>query len=260
VSDDQAIMLSDIFPTAYFGAKLAEIENGDTVAVFGCGPVGLFAIVSARLLGAGRVFAVDAIPTRLAAARVLGAEVVNFDEEDPVEVILRLTNGIGVDRAIDAVGVDANAPIRGPASRLSPSERDELAREVTVVAPQQHPDGDNWHPGDAPSQALAWAVNALAKAGTLGIIGVSPESARSFPIGIAMNKNLALNMGNCHHRKYIPRLIELVESGIVDPSEVLSQREPIVSAIEAYRAFDRRQAGWLKVELLPEEDEASLAA
>jgi threonine dehydrogenase-like Zn-dependent dehydrogenase len=260
VSDDQAIMLSDIFPTAYFGAKLAEIDGGDTVAVFGCGPVGLFAIVSARLLGAGRVFAVDAIPSRLAAARALGAEVVNFEDEHPAETILRLTNGIGVDRAIDAVGVDANTAHRGPASKLSPAERDELAREVAEVAPQQHPDRDNWHPGDGPSQALVWAVDALAKAGTLAIIGVYPDAARFFPIGVAMNKNLTLNMGNCHHRRYIPRLVDLVESGVVDPAEVLSQREPIASAIEAYRAFDRREAGWLKVELCPEEGAERLAA
>ncbi len=123
VDDDQAIMLSDIFPTAYFGAELADIDDGDTVAVFGCGPVGLFTIVSARLMGAGRIFAVDSIPSRLSAARALGAEVVGYDDEHPVETLLRLTGGVGVDRAIDAVGVDANAARRGPASRLSPSER-----------------------------------------------------------------------------------------------------------------------------------------
>jgi threonine dehydrogenase-like Zn-dependent dehydrogenase len=258
IGDDQAIMLSDIFPTGFFGAKLAEIDSGDTVAVFGCGPVGLFAIVSARLLGAGRVFAIDTIPSRIAAARALGAEVVSFDDEDPVEAIRRLTRGIGVDRAIDAVGVDANAPHRGPGAR---ADKDALAGEVAEVAPATHPEGDNWHPGDAPSQALQWAVAALAKAGTLAIIGVYPDAARRFPIGAAMNKNLTVNMGNCHHRKYIPHLVDLVESGIVDPSEVLSQREPIVSAIDAYRAFDRRQAGWLKVELCPEEvEEERLAA
>jgi threonine dehydrogenase-like Zn-dependent dehydrogenase len=186
--------------------------------------------------------------------------VVDFDEEHPVEVLRRLTNGIGVDRAIDAVGVDANAARRGPASRLSPEDREEFAREVAAAAPESHPDGDSWHPGDAPSQALTWAVEALAKAGTLAIIGVYPDAARSFPIGIAMNKNLTVNMGNCHHRTYIPRLIELTASGVVDPAEVLSQREPIASAIEAYRAFDQREAGWLKVELCPAEGGARLAA
>jgi len=252
VSDDQAIMLSDIFPTGYFGARLAEIDSGDTVAVFGCGPVGLFAIVSAGLLGAGRIFAVDSIPSRLAAARALGAEVVDYEAEDPVEALRRLTNGIGVDRAIDAVGVDANTAHRGPASRAAArGDQDERRREIAQVAPEQHPAGDNWHVGDAPSQALTWAVDALAKAGTLSIIGVYPPSARSFPIGAAMNKNLALNMGNCNHRKYIPRLLALVESGVVDPTAVLSQRAPLAAAIDAYKSFDRREEGWLKVELMP---------
>src|SRR3954447_4095254 len=103
VTDEQAIMLSDISPTGWFGAKLAEITPGDTVAVFGCGPVGQFAIVSAKLLGAGRVFAIDCHEDRLAMARAQGAEIINFEEEDPVETLRRLTNGIGVDRAIDAV-------------------------------------------------------------------------------------------------------------------------------------------------------------
>ncbi|MHB9155769.1 MAG: alcohol dehydrogenase catalytic domain-containing protein, partial [Endomicrobiales bacterium] len=122
VSDDQAVMLSDIFPTGYFGADLAEIKAGDTVAVFGSGPVGLCAIASARMLGAGRVIAVDQIPSRLEMARMQGAETINFNQEDPVETILRLTGGIGVDRAIDAVGVDAERPHRGPAAKKSEKE------------------------------------------------------------------------------------------------------------------------------------------
>ena len=110
VTDEQAIMLSDIFPTGYFGAELAEISDGDSVAVFGCGPVGQFAIVSAFILGAGLVFAVDKDPSRLEMAKAQGALAVNFDEEDPVEEIQRMTGGIGVDRVIEAVGVDAEAP------------------------------------------------------------------------------------------------------------------------------------------------------
>ncbi len=110
ISDDQAILLSDIFPTGYFGAELAEIKPGDTVAVFGCGPVGQFAIASALLLGAGQVFAIDHLEDRLHMARQQGAEVINFDKEDPVATLRRLTAGIGVDRAIDAVGVDAEQP------------------------------------------------------------------------------------------------------------------------------------------------------
>jgi len=98
---------------------------------------------------------------------------------------------------------------------------------------------------------LSWAVQALAKAGTLAIIGVYPQTARTFPIGEAMNKNLTMTMGNCNHRKYIPRLIELVRTQTIDPERILTQREPLVSAIDAYKAFDQRQPGWIKVMLDP---------
>ena len=129
VSDDQAILLSDIAPTGYFGADIAEITRGDTVAVFGCGPVGQFAIMSARLLGAGRIFAVDMVPSRLEMAREQGAETIDFNKEHPVEALRRLTGGIGVDRAIDAVGVDAvSAHERPGRATAATSERCSRAR------------------------------------------------------------------------------------------------------------------------------------
>ena len=250
VTDDQAILISDIFPTGYFGADLAEIEPGDAVAVFGCGPVGQFAIASAKLMGAGRVFAVDRIASRLEMARRQGAEVINFEEEDPVETLQRLTGGVGPDRVIDAVGVDAEHAHSGPAA---PSEKEEgqFEKEVQQIAPEQNPDGDNWVPGSAPSQALEWAVKAVAKAGTLSIIGVYPPTMQNFPIGQAMNKNLTLKMGNCNHRKYIPMLIDLVQSGRFDPEIVLTEVEEMTDAIDAFKAFDERQPGWMKVELVP---------
>jgi threonine dehydrogenase-like Zn-dependent dehydrogenase len=251
VSDEQAIMLSDIVPTGYFGADLAEIRTGDTVAVFGCGPVGQFAIAGAFLHGATRVIAIDTIPSRLDMARAQGAEVIDFQAEDPVQVILRLTGGIGVDRVIDAVGVDATQPHEGPAVQQAQKQAPQFKQEVEQIAQKANPRGDNWHPGDAPSLALSWAVETLAKAGTLGIIGVYPETARTFPIGMAMNKNLTIKMGNCHHRRYIPMLIDLVRRGTLDPAKILTQAEPLTSAIEAYKAFDTRQPGWIKVELQP---------
>ena len=122
ITDDQAILVSDIFPTGYFAAELAEIEDGDTVAVFGCGPVGQFAIASAMLMGAGRVFAVDCRDDRLAMARRQGAETVNFDVDAPLQTILDLTGGIGVDRAVDAVGVDAEHAHHGPAAAIGEQE------------------------------------------------------------------------------------------------------------------------------------------
>lgn len=251
VDDDRAIMLSDIFPTAYFGADIAEITPGDTVAVFGCGPVGQFAITSAKLFGAGRIIAVDTIPSRLEMARMQGAEIIDFNAEDPVEIIQQLTGGIGVDRAIEAVGVDSTRPHSGPAAEQANQQAQQFQQELQQIAPQTNPQGDNWHPGDAPSQALTWAVQALAKAGTLSIIGVYPLTHRFFPIGMAMNRNLTINMGNCNHRKYIPTLVDMVQNGTVDPKLVLTQVEPLISVIDAYKAFDTRQPGWVKVELVP---------
>ena len=251
VSDEDAILLSDIFPTGYMAAELAEIKPGKTVAVFGCGPVGQFAIASAKLLNAGRIFAIDTIESRLDMARRQGAEVINFNEEDPVETIKGLTGGIGVDRAIDAVGMDADRPHHGPAARKSGALKREFEQEREKIAPKTKEDGDNWHPGDAPSQVLRWAVEALAKAGTLSIVGVYSEQSQSFPVGDALNKNLTIKSGNCNHRKYIPVLLQLVRTGAVDPSEILTHVGPLTAALEAYKEFDRREPGWIKVKLEP---------
>lgn len=246
LDDDAAILLSDIFPTGYFGADIAGVTHGDTVAVFGCGPVGLFAIASAGLMGAGRIIAVDRVPSRLDAARAQGAEVINFDDDAPVEAIRELTGGIGVDRVIDAVGVDAVHPQKHADRR----QVEKLEKESRQVAPDAHPHDGHWIPGDAPSQALRWSLDAVAKAGTVGIIGVYPEQVEGFPIGKAFMKNLTLRMGNCNHRRYVPDLVNKVKSNVIDPRDVLTQRESFASVIEAYENFDRREPGWVKVELL----------
>lgn len=257
ITDEQAIMLSDIFPTGYFGADNAEIKPGNTVAVFGCGPVGQFAIMSAFLMGAGRVFAVDRVASRLDLARNQGAEAVNFEEEDPVAVIVNETGGIGVDRVIDAVGVDAVHPDHGPALEKARQKEEQFKTELKQVAPKTSPRGRNWIPGDAPSQALDWGVDCIAKAGTLSIIGVYPETMQFFPFGKAVGKNLTIKAGNCNHRRYIPILLELVRGGMVDPADILSNIQPITSVIDAYKAFDERQPGWIKVELMPQEKRAA---
>lgn len=246
VDDDQAIMISDIFPSGYFGADLAEIEPGDTVAIFGCGPVGQFTIASAKLHDAGRVLAVDCVPSRLEMAREQGAEIIDFTQEDPVDAIHRLTAGIGVDRAIDAVGIDAQAPEQGPAVAAIEKLQSHFKQGLEDITEQGQ---TAWNAGTAPSLVLYWAVESLAKAGTLAIIGNYPPQAWSFPIGMAMNKNLTLQMGNCPHRRYIPDLVELVRSGTIDPTQILTQTEPLTGAIEAYKAFDAHQPGWVKVEL-----------
>jgi threonine dehydrogenase-like Zn-dependent dehydrogenase len=246
VSDDQAILLSDIFPTGWFGASLADVAPGTSVAVFGCGPVGQFAIASAFLRGASRVIAVDTKPDRLERARAQGAECIDYAADDPVATVKELTLGTGVDAVIDAVGVDAElAPSAGA------DEKKKAAREVKQVAPEAKPRGGSWHPGSGPSQVLSWGVEVVSKAGTLAVIGVYPPAAETFPIGKAMNKNLSVKMGNCNPRKYIPLLLERVRTGAIDPARIVTQEEPLESGIEAYRHFDRREAGWLKVELLP---------
>jgi threonine dehydrogenase-like Zn-dependent dehydrogenase len=251
VTDDQAILMSDIYPTAYFGAHLAKVRDGDVVAVWGCGPVGLFAVLSAFQLGANRVIALDEHEDRLERARMLGAETVNVTKEDPVEAIKEMTKGIGPNRAIDAVGVDSERPTEGPAARSTEEQAGQFAQEVSKIAPNANPQGEQWKPGDAPSLVSTWAVKTLAKAGTLGIIGVYPPADTFFPIGAAMNKNLSINLGNCNHRTYIPKLVAKVASGETDPAVVLSKIEPMQDAIEAYKQFDLRRPGWIKVELKP---------
>ncbi len=244
VTDDQADFCSDIFPTGYFGVELAEVTPGDTVAVFGCGPVGQFAIVSARLRGAGRILAIDSVESRLAMARAQGAEVIDFEREDPVAAIRDLTSGIGVDRAIDAVGVDANRAHSGTGKDASKAHAKEFDAEVKRIAPKQSPVGPNWIPGDGPSQVLIWAVQALAKAGTLSIIGVYPETATSFPIGKAMGKNLTLKMGNCNHRRFVPDLIDL---GSYEARRSFDDHHAQGAADVGYRRLQgvRPPRGWL---------------
>ncbi|PWW53168.1 zinc-dependent alcohol dehydrogenase [Actinokineospora spheciospongiae] len=249
VTDDQAILLSDIFPTAWFGAKLAEVSTGDTVLVLGAGVVGQFAVASAKRQGAGRVFVVDGHPSRLDKAREQNAETVDFNREDPVAVVKELTGGVGVDRVIEAVGVDAQRPSSGPAADQLADSAEEFDRERAAAAPQARPRGQQWVPGDAPSLALRWAVQSVAKAGTIGIIGVYPPGFDSFPIGEAMNSNLTVKMGNCNHRRYLPELLDLVVSGVVDPTTFITQHEEPTSAVEAYETFDRREEGWLKTVL-----------
>jgi threonine dehydrogenase-like Zn-dependent dehydrogenase len=249
VTDEQAIMVSDIFPTAWFGARLAEVGSGDVVAIFGAGPVGQLAALSARIQGAGRVLIVDGNPDRLEVARLQNAETIDFNAEHPVQAIKDLTGGIGADRVIDAVGIDAQRPKSGPAAEESGKLADQFRHEQEQAAPKTSPRGAQWVPGDAPSQALRWATQAVAKAGTVGVIGVYPPQYESFPLGTAMNRNLTLKAGNCNHRRYVPGLLSRIATGGADPTSVLTQQEDMPTVVEAYEAFDRREPGWTKVTL-----------
>jgi threonine dehydrogenase-like Zn-dependent dehydrogenase len=249
VSDDEAILLSDIFPTAWFGARLAEVGTGDTVVIFGAGVVGQFAAVSAKRQGAARVIVVDGVDSRLALARAQNVETIDYNAEDPVAVIKDLTNGIGADRAVDAVGVDAERPKRGPAAAAAAQQADQFEAEQRAAAPDADPDATQWRPGDAPSQVSQWAVDAVAKAGSIGVIGVYPPGFSSYPLGAAMNKNLTIRLGNCNHRRYLPQLLDLVVAGVVRPTDFITQTETTDTAVDAYRHFDRREDGWLKTVL-----------
>lgn len=257
ISDDQAILMSDILPTSYMAAVMAEIKPSNIVAIFGCGPVGLFAITCAQHLGAGRVFAIDSVASRLEMARAHGAEVINFEKEDPIEALKEATNGSGPDRVIDAVGIDAATATRGPAGDKKAQKK--FKQELKKIAEEGTPKGKDFQPGGAPSQALKWAIEAVAKAGTVSVIGVYPAPLQDFPIEQIMEKNLTLKAGNCNHRRYMPEMIELVRSGVIHPEQFLTQIEPISSAIDAYHAFDRHEHGWIKVKLDPTEQQERAA-
>ncbi len=249
VDDAQAVLLSDICPTAWFGARLAEIGAGDTVAIVGAGPVGQAAIACARLQGAGRVIVVDGVGDRLELARDQHAETIDFNAEDPVEAVVQLTGGIGVDRVIDAVGVDAQRPSHGPAAEALRSQGEQFDHERDEAASERNPDGDTWVPGDAPSLAARWAVQMAAKAGTIGTVGVYPPQVQHYPFGEAFMKNLTVKMGNCNHRRYVPDLVSMVATGRLDPTPLITRWVGTEDALDAYRTFDRRESGWTKVAL-----------
>lgn len=160
-------------------------------------------------------------------ARKQGAEVIDFSREDPVEVIKELTGGIGVDSVIDAVGVDAYKEAHPP---------------------------KQWAPGTASQMPLAGAVEMVAKAGHISIVGLYPPGFKDFDLGKAFGKNVTIRMGDCPHRRYLPELVRMVASGEFRPSRILTKRLAFTDAIDAYQAFDKHEAGWLKVELLPSGD------
>jgi threonine dehydrogenase-like Zn-dependent dehydrogenase len=246
VSDDQAILVSDVLPTGWFGARLAKVHDGNTVLVLGAGVVGQCAIASAILQGASRVLVVDGLDDRLGIARAQNAETINFNEEDPVEAVRDLTGGIGVDRVIDAVGIDAQRPESGPALENLPVDVGALEEERTAAAPEGNVGRGQWVVGDAPSLAARWAIAAAAKAGTIGVIGVYPPKFDTFPFGEAMNRNLTIQAGNCNHRRYVPGLLNRVARGDVDPTRFITQHAEPTSMVDAYKAFDQRHEGWLK--------------
>lgn len=212
VTDEQAVLMSETFPTAYFGAKLAEICAGDTVCVLGAGAVGQLTVFSARILGAGRVIVVDEDALRLDLAARQGAETVDASAQDPVEKLMALTGGRGVGTVVDTLAADAL---------------------------------DAGPPAEGRFEALEAAVRALANSGTLCIIAGSVPRGASFPIGEAIAKNLTIKMGSCNHAKYVPTLCELVRRGAVNPYQIVGSVPPVQSPLDAYEALPKHPTRWI---------------
>jgi threonine dehydrogenase-like Zn-dependent dehydrogenase len=229
--DEKVLFLSDIFPTGYMAAENAEIEPGDTVAVWGCGPVAQFAIKSAWMFKAGRVIAIDRVPERLKLAEEQGkAEVINFDEENVYERLQEMTDGRGPDRCIDAVGCEAHA------SSMLGAVADKLAG--TVMA------SDRVH-------ALTEAIMCCRKAGTVSVPGVYLGQTDKLPFGAFMNKGLTMKTGQTHMQRYLKPLLKKIETREIDPSFVITHSVPLSKAPEMYKTFRDKKDGCIKVVLKP---------
>lgn len=236
LTDEQALFLSDIFPTGYMAAENAEIEPGDTVAVWGCGPVGQFAIQSAWLFGAGRVIAIDLVPERLELARAKGrAEVIDTSKQNVYDTLMEMTGGRGPDRAIDAVGSEAHA-VGGLMERAIHSV-DSIKQKVKLE--QDRP------------QVLREAIKCVRKAGTLSVPGVYIGMIDTFPMGTVMNKGLTIKTGQTHVQRYLPSLLAKIEQGEIDPSFVITHTASIEDAPAMYETFRDKKDGCIKVVLKP---------
>ncbi|MFC6729113.1 zinc-dependent alcohol dehydrogenase [Natronoarchaeum mannanilyticum] len=228
--DEQVLFLSDIFPTGYMAAENADIEESDTVAVWGCGPVGQFAIQSAQMLGAERVVAIDRISERLEMAREHGdAETIDYAEADVYDRLMELTGGRGPDSCIDAVGTDAHGV--GLDGVTDPLKRD-------VKLQDDHP------------YVLREAIECCRKGGTLSVPGVYVGRA-NIPFGAAMNKALTIKTGQTHVQRYLDPLLEKIEDSEIDPSFVVTHEEPLDAGPEMYRTFNDKEDDCIKVILTP---------
>ncbi len=232
IDDDQVVFLSDIFPTGYMAAENCDIESGDTVAIWGCGPVAQFAIQSAWMLGAGRVIAIDRVKERLALAKSHGrAETINFEEQDVYETLMEMTKGRGPDRCIDAVGAESHA------AGTLPEMMDDTLEAVHL--PANHP------------YSLAEAIKCCRKGGTVSVPGVYTNTLDNVPMHALMNKGLTMKTGQTHMQHYLePLLKRIVDEGF-DPSFVITNRGSLEEAPEMYKTFEARENGCIKVVLKP---------
>jgi threonine dehydrogenase-like Zn-dependent dehydrogenase len=230
--DEKVLFLSDIFPTGWMAAENAEIEPGDTVAVWGCGPVAQMCIQSCWMLGAGRVIAIDRVPERLAMAATAGrAETINFDKEDVSEQLTAMTQGRGPDRCIDAVGCEAHET--GSVDAVL----DKVKTTLMLATDRAH--------------ALRQAIFNCRKGGTVSVPGVYVGMVDKLPFGAVVNKGLTIKSGQTHVQRYSESLLQKIESGQIDPSFVITHRLPLEEAPAAYKAFRDKTDGCIKVVLKP---------
>jgi threonine dehydrogenase-like Zn-dependent dehydrogenase len=230
--DEKVLFLSDIFPTGYMAAENAQIEEGDTVAVWGCGPVGIFTIASAFMLGAARVIAIDRLPERLEMARSMGAITVDYSEEDVsvLTALKELTGGMGPDACIDAVGLEAHS-----------NDLQNVYDKVKVALMLET---------DRPV-ALRQAIQAVRKGGTLSIPGVYGGLLDKVPFGAAFGKGVTMKMGQTHMHRYMKPLLERVEKGQIDPSAIISHRITLDEAPEMYKVWRDKQENVTKIVIDP---------
>ena len=231
LADEQVLFLSDIFPTGYMGADLCGIEPGDTIAVWGCGPVGQFAMKSALLLGAERVIGIDRFPYRLRMAREkVGVETINYEEVSTLEALNEMTGGRGPDACIDAVGMESHAPgFVGAYDRAKQAVMLETDRPIP----------------------LREAIMACRNGGTVSVIGVYGGFIDKFPAGSMMNRSITIKTGQCHVQRYLKPLLQRIQNGEIDPSFVITHRLPLEQAPEGYKMFRDKQDNCEKVVLKP---------
>ncbi|TCK28990.1 threonine dehydrogenase-like Zn-dependent dehydrogenase [Ancylobacter aquaticus] len=231
LSDEQVLFLSDIFPTGYMAAEFCEIQPGDTIAIWGCGPIGQMAIRSAFLLGAERVIAIDTVPERLALARAGGALTLDFHEEDIYERIMELTHGRGADGCIDAVGTEADT------TASADSVLDRVKTALFMGTDRPH--------------VLRQAIHCCRNFGTVSIVGVYGGFLDKVPMGSAINRGLRFRMAQTPVQHYLPMLLERIEKGEIDPSFVITHRATLEEGPDLYKTFRDKHDGCIKVVLKP---------
>jgi len=230
MDDETVLFLSDILPTGWMAAENAQIEPGDTVAVWGAGPVGLFAVQSARLMGAEQIICIDHYPNRLALAQKFGARIINFEDTHVREALLEMTGGIGPDAVIDAVGMEAHGFVAD--------------NVLDLVKQKIAPGADRGH-------ALRQALLAVRKGGRVSVPGVYGGMLDKWPLGAMMQKGLQIRTGQTHMQRYTHDLLRRIQEGEIDTTFLISHRLPLEEAPTGYKNFHDKQDEWTKVVLKP---------